>query len=331
MPFSVWARGDSPSASNASLNAENTNTTPTTLLTFEATAGGDEKLEFNDGLPDPDTIVYVDGDLSNPMTFTMEFGGFLPSSNKLSNVNGMDLRGAEIVILTLENGERLFFLKDSDGSMTWFDTMEAFPNGAHDVTGIYTCYAKGTLIDTPAGARLVEDLIAGDQIVGTDGRAATIRLITSRDFSAKELAAFKMLRPYELTANSPTGDQLARPLIVSAQHRILIHDPAFTYLFGFEAAFVAAQDIPWSVPAPVKDMTYYHFLCDEHECVTANGLVSESLFLGAMTLQSLTSEQRKSIADVIERQEQKTAFPCLSSQEAAVWRADIQSREKRIA
>ena len=62
MPREFWARGDSSNANNASLNNSNTNKQPTTLLTFEATAGGDEKLDYNDGNPDPDTVVWADYD-----------------------------------------------------------------------------------------------------------------------------------------------------------------------------------------------------------------------------------------------------------------------------
>ena len=123
MPLLLWPRGDSSSsAGNASLNASNTNKQPTTLLTFSAdtnndgTDDGGLKLDFTlDGSNDPNTVIYFDtsgdGALdSGPISFMMDFGGTLPSTNKLNGLapNNSDIRGEEVVILTLVDGTRLF-------------------------------------------------------------------------------------------------------------------------------------------------------------------------------------------------------------------------------
>lgn len=330
MPFSVWARGDSSSANNAELNAENTTTTPTTLLTFEATVGGNETLNFNDGSPDPDTVVYVGSD-PTPQTFTLEFGGYLPQSNKLADVNGVDLRGAEILVLTTESGDRFFFVKGSDGSLEWFDIMDAFPNGAHAITGIYTCYAAGTLIETPDGPRPVESLKHGDLVSCDDGGTARICLTTSRSFGAEELRCFPMLKPFVLRAGSLGGGAPDTDLTISALHRVLVRDHALSLLFGIDAAFIAVRDLPWAEPAPIKDMTYHHFLCDRHVCIRANGAESESLYPGDMMMKSLPEDELASITHILDDPDKKTAYPCLTAQEAAVWRAEVYSREKRTA
>ena len=300
------------------------------MLTFEAASGGDEDLEFNDGSPDPDTVVYLDGDTSNPLTFTLEFGGFLPQTNKLSNVNGTDLRGEEILVLTLSNGDRFFFLRDSDGSTAWFDIMDAFPNGAHSIDNTYVCYAAGTLIETVDGARPVEDLTVEDRVLTTSGKSAPIRLVTSRRFTAKELSIFEPMRPYLIPAGAMAEAGPATDLIVSALHRILVRDPAIEQLFGIEAAFVAARDLPWSRPAPLQDMMYVHFLCDTHECVRANGCESESLYAGDVALASVPKAEAHLIRAIVP-DPGKTAYPCLTSREAEVWRETAYSREKRTA
>ena len=330
MPFSVYARGDSSTANNASLNAQSTSQVPTTLLTFEAAAGGDETLEFNNGSPDPDTVVYVDGDTSNPLTFTLEFGGFLPQTNKLADVNGVDLRGEEILVLTLSNGDRYFFLKNSDGTMTWFDIMDDFPNGAHSIENTYTCYAAGTMIDTPAGPCAVETLRVGDQVLTNTGRPVIVRHVVSRDFTATEIGVFAPLRPLILPAGSITAGVPSADLTVSALHRILVRDSALEQLFGLEAAFVVARDLPWSRPAPITKLTYVHFLCDAHQCVIANGCESESLYPGDVALGAVPPEDSEALRAVFD-DPGRTAYPCLTAREAEVWRAAIQSREKRTA
>ena len=152
-----YGRGDSSSAGNAYLNAENTNKQPVVEIQF-TTETGDLVLDFNDGNPDPDTMVLIDG---VEMEFTLEFSGNLPSTNKLTDVNGEDLRGEQVVIITTAEGDRLFFLPDADASE---QTMQDFPNGAHsltdynDVVDVLVCFAAGTLIATPQGDVPVEEL-----------------------------------------------------------------------------------------------------------------------------------------------------------------------------
>ena len=104
--ISFYARGDRNTANNAALNAQNTNSTPTTEITFSSGTNGNLQLETNGGAADPDTTIIING---VEMSFTVNFSGTLPFSNKLANVNGVDLRGEPIVVITTEDGQRLFF------------------------------------------------------------------------------------------------------------------------------------------------------------------------------------------------------------------------------
>lgn len=331
MPFSVYARGDSSTANNASLNVESTNQQPTVLLTFAAASGGDEKLEFNDGQPDPDTVVYLGSDLTTAYTFTLEFGGYLPQSNKLSNVAGVDLRGAEILVLTLSNGDRYFFVKDSSGTTSWQTIMDAFPNGAHAIENTYACYAAGTLIETPGGPVAVEALRVGDLVLTDAGLPVPVRFTAARRFTARELQAFPPLRPVLIPAGGLAPGVPSRDLVVSGLHRILVRGAELERLFGLDAAFVAARDLPQGRPAPAGPLTYVHFLCDAHACVIANGCESESLFPGDMALAGLSARERDTVADILGPAHGTTAYPCLTAREAAVWRDALQRREKRTA
>lgn len=333
MPFSVWARGDSNTANNASLNVQSTNQQPTTLLTFEATPGGDEVLDFNKGAGtiDDDTVVYLNND-PTAYTFVAEFGGFLPRTNKLSNVNGMDLRGAEIRVLTIqETGQRFFFIVGSDGSTTWFNTMQSFPNGAHNIANIFACYTAGTLIDTPDGPRAVEALAAGDLVTTADGRAVPVRLVVSRELPAREAEVFGALRPYVIPAGALGPDVPRHNLTVSALHRILVRDAGLAPLFGVDAAYVAARDHPSARPAVVGPrLTYVHVLCDAHECLIAEGVESESLLPGDVALASVGPEARARIREIVGERPVRTAYPCLTGREAALWCA-VQNRRSAAA
>ena len=356
MPLSVWARGDSSNAANASLNASNTNQQPTTLLTFSAdylnngSDAGDLKLDFTlDGSPDPDTVIFLDSDGDGeldpePVSFTMEFGGTLPFTNKLNGVgpNNNDLRGEEIVILTLEDGTRLFFLRsflfDPDGptattdSQDTFDIMDDFPNGAHDLQGLFVCYVAGTLIETPTGAVAVETLKPGDQILSEASARQSVLFVGQKTFPASSLRAFPNLRPITVPKNSLAPGAPNKDLTVSPLHRILVRDAALTLLFGEDAVFVMARDLPAARPAPIVETTYVHVLCKTHCVLKANGCESESLFPGDVALMSLSRDDRDIIKQLLGPSlDQKTAYPCLTSKEAALWRAAVHKREKRTA
>jgi Hint domain len=336
--FSVWARGDSSTANNASLNVQGTNKTPTTLLTFsddydgDGTGGdGDLNLDiFISGAEDPDTVVFLGND-PTAYTFTVEFGGTLPFTNKLSNVNGTDLRGADILVLTVSNGQRYFFVQGSDGSTFWFNVMNAFPNGAHSIENVFVCYLAGTLIDTPEGPRAVESLRIGDEVSRSGGGAAIIRHVATRRFSAREVAIFPTLLPLTVPAGHLAPGVPSADLTVSALHRILVRDADLERLFGCAEAFVAARDLPGVRAASVSDVTYVHFMCDAHECVIANGCESESLYPGEMALAWLGAEDRAQVTKLVGGVRVQTAYPCLSAREAAVWREAVQRREKRTA
>ncbi len=45
-------------------------------------------------------------------------------------------------------------------------------------------------------------------------------------------------------------------------------------------------------------ITWIHFACDQHEVVTANGCLSESLLLGPMVVKGLTADERQEVIDI---------------------------------
>ncbi|WP_127114842.1 Hint domain-containing protein [Shimia sediminis] len=297
--ISFYARGDSNSANNAALNAQNTNTVPTTEITFSSGVSGDLQLETNGGAPDPDTTIIING---VEMTFTVNFSGALPNTNKLSNVNGVDLRGEPIVVITTEDGQRLFFLPNGVSQAT----MDAFPNGAHDLDAVTTvddvpvCFVAGTEILTPRGHVLVEELMPGDLVTTYGGKTRQLRWIASRYMSFSELLVEPRFRPVCLPAGFLGRDGPHKPLWLSPQHRFLFRGWEAELLFRNAEVFVPAascRDLPG---APVADISqgvaYYHLFLDCHDVLIANGLPCESLFPGDGAIASLTEAARAELA-----------------------------------
>lgn len=328
MPITFYARGDSSTANNAALNTQGTKTSPTTTLVFDAAPDGNLLLEYNGGLPDPDTVVLVDG---IETTFTVEFSGTLPSTNKLSNVNGVDLRSEPVTVITTADGQRFFFLTDTNIS---FATMDDFPNGAHAIgnvdntTTVLICFVRGTKIRTRHGEISVEDLEIGDHVLTDDGDYRPNRWIGKRQLSPAEIAFKPQFRPVRISKGAFRQDAPARDLLVSQQHRILLDDWRMELLFAEPEMLVAAKhlvnDTTISLEFPDADVTDYHLMFDRHEIIYAEGLSTESFHPGEMALSALEEACRQEIFELFpELERDLKTFGTLARPVLKAYEADI--------
>ena len=293
--LSFWARGDSQTANNASLNSQGTSTTPTTEITFTSGTDGNLELDYNNGDFDPDTQVIVDGVTYN---FTVEFSGNLPIANKLANVAGSDVQGTEITVIELETGQRYYFFTDGSGT---FEIMDAMPNGAIPIDNLSTtgpvliCFVKGTMIATPIGEIAVETLQVGDLVLTETGEAKPIRWIGSRFVSRHEQLCHANLRPIRIPADAFGKGAPHSDLYLSRQHRIVLDDWQIEMNFGHSRVLVPAGHLSGdraSVLPPTEDITYYHIYFDDHEMVRSNGLLTESFQPGKTGIDSLENNVR---------------------------------------
>ena len=300
---SYYARGDSNSANNAALNVSTTSKVPTTQLTFTSGATGDIKLEFNGGLPDPDTQVILNG---NTYNFTVVMVGYLPTTGsdgaKLANVGGYDLRGQRVVVILI-NGQRYFFLPDMNLTLS---AMNLFPNGAIALKNVTTtggpiliCFVAGTLIATPTGERAVESLRAGDLVLNLEGQAEALLWVGHRRLTPDELNRESRLWPVRIPAGLFGPGRPHSPLSVSPQHRIWVEGWRVQLAAGLEAGLIAAQhlvDCGASQARPAAAVDYYHLLFETHQIVLSNGLPSESLQPTGANLRDIAPEARAEFA-----------------------------------
>ena len=149
------------------------------------------------------------------------------------------------------------------------DTLTYTAVGGGD-TGI-ACFAGGTQIATPDGARAIEDLVAGDMVLTRDAGAMPIAWIGHRRVAGS--GAFAPVR-------IPKGVLGAlRDHRVSQQHRVLISGWQAELLFGAPEILVPAKalcDGGFASLAPCREVTYFHILLEGHQIVTADGVQSES-------------------------------------------------------
>lgn len=161
------------------------------------------------------------------------------------------------------------------------------------------CFTRGTRIATLNGLIPVEDLEEGDLVLTRDHGYQPIRWIGSRRFTAVDQPLRENLCPVLIEAGALGKNIPERDLLVSRQHRILLHSDAGCLLTGEKDMLIAAvklTDLPGvSLQRDVQSVEYFHILFDEHQLIFAENAVAESLLLGDQALKTLTHEAREEI------------------------------------
>lgn len=132
------------------------------------------------------------------------------------------------------------------------------------------CFAKGTDIMTPQGAKRVESLKVGDDITTADNRTISIKWIGQqttkpRDFN-ENLQAIK-IRKNAIAHEVPSSD-----LVLTAGHGIVVDDlliNASVLVNGASIDYVPLEELD-------DEVTYYHIESWGHETILANGVPAET-------------------------------------------------------
>lgn len=181
-------------------------------------------------------------------------------------------------------------------------------DGGVAYTSLIHCFANGTMIETQQGAVAVEDLRVGDHVRTLDSGFQPIRWIASRTLDSIDLALRPKLRPIRVKAGALGPRVPNSDLVLSPQHRVLIRSSVVRRMFAEDDVLVAANKL-LAVDGVermenLEKVTYFHILFDHHQIIFSNGAATESLFLGAQTLNTLTPEARAEI---------EALFPALAS------------------
>lgn len=192
--------------------------------------------------------------------------------------------------------------------------------GAGD-TGI-ACFTAGTLVETPEGARPVEQLRAGDAVIIADGTVELLRWAGQTTVrGGAEFAPVCIAKGY-------FGAQV--DLYVSPQHRVLVRGWQAELYFGCEEMLVAAKDLLGheGVSRASRDLvTYVHLLFDHHQLLKTQGLISESFLPAAEGMKGWAAEAAAEIYALFPELRSdplacgQTARPVFPSRAAEVLRA----------
>lgn len=172
--------------------------------------------------------------------------------------------------------------------------------------GAPVCFTPGTLIRTPEGDRLVEDLKVGDHVLRRDAGPCPIRWILHRRVAFRPDS--HMQKPIEIKAGALQDGLPRRRLVVSPQHRMLMKGPQVERLFGSKEVLAVAKGLTGL--SRVRQMqgkhaeTYISILLDQHHILIAEDAQTESFFPGPTALRMLPESYRTEI---------QTLFPKLRS------------------
>ena len=143
-------------------------------------------------------------------------------------------------------------------------------DGSNGTLVTVACFAAGTLIETDAGPRLVEDLRAGDQVMAHfAGGAVPLRWIGHRHFDLQAPATPANVHPIRVRAGSFGAGLPYRDLVLSPEHAVFVNGVLIPIRHLVDGHDIATFD--------AAEIQYFHLLLDRHDIVSANGLACESL------------------------------------------------------
>ncbi|MFC2967673.1 Hint domain-containing protein [Acidimangrovimonas pyrenivorans] len=191
-----------------------------------------------------------------------------------------------------ENGTVNFL--DHDGNTTGTLTFKNIEN-------VIPCFTPGTLIATPKGERLVEELRPGDTVITRDNGIQEIRWVGQKALDWKALSANPHLKPVLIRAGALGNGLPERDMMVSPNHRLLVANDRTALYFDEHEVLVAAKHVVNNMGIQTIESigtTYIHFMFDRHEVVLSNGAWTESFQPGDFTLKGMGNAQRSEIFEL---------------------------------
>ncbi|MBR9843214.1 MAG: Hint domain-containing protein [Rhodobacteraceae bacterium] len=221
-------------------------------------------------------------------------GGFVVTNGAQSyTVTVIEIEGRQPLLMFLDElppqGAELWVVHHSLGAT------EASPMGP--ASGGVICFTPGTMIQTPTGARRVEELREGDKVQTKDNGAEEVCWIGSRRMTGARLFAMPQLRPVRIRAGAFGIERPDAELVVSPEHRMLVKGAAARALFNTPEVLVSARDLvngsSVAVDANMRQVTYIHLLLPRHQILWANGVETESYHPANAALSTLEASDRK--------------------------------------
>jgi hypothetical protein len=117
------------------------------------------------------------------------------------------------------------------------------------------------------------------------------------------LFAMPYMRPIRIRMGALGVERPDQEMLVSPDHQMLLDGPRARALFNEPEVLVAARHLvngdTISLDLNVREVTYVHLLFEQHEIVTANGILSESFHPAGANLEQLDPDDRSRLFDLM--------------------------------
>ncbi len=226
--------------------------------------------------------------------FDMSLGGGHTADqldvSDLRNADGSPVRPWDITVSDDGHGQALLSFPGGESVVLGgVSPAQVAQHGMLHSMGV-PCFAAGTRIMTPQGARLVEDIAVGDLVTTAAGQALPVLWHGHRRID--DLATQPQNQPIRLTAGA-FGNR--RDLLLSPQHGVYLPQAAAL----IRARHLVAISPRARVAKGIQSISYHHLFLPEHALLLAEGATVESFYPGAMALAALSSADRAAVCAAI--------------------------------
>ncbi|ETA51637.2 type I secretion protein [Rhodobacteraceae bacterium PD-2] len=170
-----------------------------------------------------------------------------------------------------------------------------------EVEEIVPCFTPGTLIATPKGERLVEDLEVGDRVITRDNGIQEIKWVGRKDLTGFDLARKPQFKPILIQQGALGNNLPEHDMLVSPNHRVLVANDKTTLYFEEREVLVAAKHLTGLDgvdEVEANGVSYIHVMFDQHEVILSNGAWTESFQPGDYSLKGIGNAQREEILEL---------------------------------
>ena len=278
-----------------------------------------ETFTFNGGTS---TLLEINDDDTDFQDAYVETGGSQTLAQDVT-INGVNFFAGDVV-------ENEFSMLDASGNEIWVVRIDgvnvgfAYPSGVAPTVGQtfvgdvgrdgaaadsqdgvassepydgVLCFTKGAQIDTPHGLRAVETLEIGDLVTTIDGGPQPIRWTSRRRVTFND--GLEDARPVEINAGAFAPDLPRSRLVVSPPHRFVFRrcDNA-----AHSDVFIAAKALT-GLPGVrtmkgKKSVEYIHIALARHHVIIAEGVQTESCYLGPVMLNDVPRSMRPKLKEL---------------------------------
>jgi hypothetical protein len=331
MPLTIYALDTQFAAATGS----NVNNGPGTS-TFDYPPNSTKDLVISSQPGDETPFIFSPGD-----TYTVSFGGNGGTTIQDAVVirsDPVDVGGDQGWAVVFEglngNGELVQVVWSPEFDLeTWYwgnfsggNPPGFYTTDASAATYAVPCFASGTVIETAAGPRPVDQLALGDRVLTRDHGPQPVLWVARAEVPGQGRGA-PVWFERDILGN-------VTPLELSQQHRILLSGPEVAARHGVPEVLAPAVSFVNGATirlAPRPRITYVHLLLPRHEVLSAQGMPVESLLMGRQARLLMARVQTR-LPDALMARTYRPARPLLTRRQGAeLWSAIIHAKGQKRA